>query len=114
VYSLARKSFNRLLWRQLVSWPGKYEPSQLIIRGCDTDCSASFQDEAFELGQQWARVYDSDSTSAKVISNLMDTCYLVNVVHNDFRDANAIFKPFFQAGEEYKASQANAPANGQL
>ncbi|KAE9390147.1 hypothetical protein BT96DRAFT_1002529 [Gymnopus androsaceus JB14] len=46
-----------------------------------------------QLHGQWARIYDADSPSAKIISELMDTCYL----------------PFFQAEEEYAASQANAP-----
>ncbi|KAF9071536.1 methylenetetrahydrofolate reductase-domain-containing protein [Rhodocollybia butyracea] len=97
-----------------VTWgvfPGKEIVQPTIVEAVSF---MAWKDEAFELGQQWARVYESDSTSAKVISNLMDTCYLVNVVHNDFHDVNAIFKPFFQAGEEYKASQANAPVNGQL
>jgi methylenetetrahydrofolate reductase (NADPH) len=67
------------------------------------------QDEAYELGQQWAKVYESDSPSRKIISNLMDTCYLVNVVHNDFRDADAIFRPFFKAGEEFLASLNTTP-----
>ena len=39
----------------------------------------------------------------------MDTWYLVNVVHNDFQDRDAIFQPFFKAGEEYAAK---AKANG--
>jgi len=72
----------------------------------------AWKDEAFELGQQWARVYDPDSPSAKIISELMDSCYLVNVVHNDFHDPSAIFKPFFQAGEEYIASQSSNGVNG--
>jgi hypothetical protein len=28
----------------------------------------------------------------------------MNVVHNDFTDPEAIFKPFFKAGEEYAAT----------
>jgi methylenetetrahydrofolate reductase (NADPH) len=40
-----------------------------------------------------------------VISELMDTCFLVNVVHNDFHDSEAIFEPFFKAGAEYAATQ---------
>ncbi len=41
----------------------------------------------------------------------MDTCFLVNVVHNDFHDPDAIFKPFFRAGAEYKASLLNGNGN---
>jgi methylenetetrahydrofolate reductase (NADPH) len=28
----------------------------------------------------------------------MDTYFLVNVVHNDFKDPQAIFQPFFKVG----------------
>ncbi|KAJ3999800.1 methylenetetrahydrofolate reductase-domain-containing protein [Lentinula boryana] len=92
-----------------VTWgvfPGKEIVQPTIVEAVSF---MAWKDEAFELGQQWAQVYDPESPSAKLISELMDTCYLVNVVHNDFHDADAIFKPFFQAGEEYQATQANAP-----
>ena len=36
----------------------------------------------------------------------MDNAFLVNVVHNDFKDADAIFKPFIAAGESYKNKQS--------
>jgi methylenetetrahydrofolate reductase (NADPH) len=45
----------------------------------------------------------------------MSTAYLVNVVHNNFKDAEAIFKPFYEAGERYaaqKASMTNGLVNG--
>jgi methylenetetrahydrofolate reductase (NADPH) len=31
---------------------------------------------------------------------MMDTFFLVNVVHNDFKDPQAIFQPFFKVGAE--------------
>lgn len=68
------------------------------------------QDEAFELGQQWAKLYESESPSRQLISNLMETCFLVNVVHNDFHDPEAIFQPFFKAGAEYVAMKTNPTA----
>ena len=40
--------------------------------------------------------------------DLMDTSFLVNVVHNDFKDPHAIFKPFFLAGETYAAQNPKA------
>ena len=64
----------------------------------------SFQDEAFELGQQWAKLYEPDSPSYKLITEIMDTFSLVNVVHNDFHDSEAIFKPFLKAGTEFLAT----------
>ena len=62
-----------------------------------------FQDEAFELGQQWAKLYEPDSPSCKLITEIMDTSFLVNVVHNDFHSSDAIFKPFMKAGAEFLA-----------
>ncbi|KAF5350217.1 hypothetical protein D9758_007796 [Tetrapyrgos nigripes] len=93
-----------------VTWgvfPGKEIVQPTIVEAVSF---MAWKDEAYELGQQWAKVYDSDSTSRKVISDLMNTCYLVNVVHNDFRDPDAIFRPFFKAGEEYLASLKTTPA----
>lgn len=35
--------------------------------------------------------------------DIMNDSYLVNVVHNDFKNSDAIFVPFLKAGEEYAA-----------
>ncbi|KAL0577913.1 methylenetetrahydrofolate reductase (NAD(P)H) met13 [Marasmius crinis-equi] len=97
-----------------VTWgvfPGKEIVQPTIVEAVSF---MAWKDEAYELGQQWAKIYDPDSTSRKVISELMDTCYLVNIVHNNFHDPDAIFRPFFKAGEEYaamKATNGNAIAN---
>lgn len=56
------------------------------------------QDEAFELGRQWGKYYEPDSPSRALITELMDTYYLVNVVHNDYKKPDALFEPFFKAG----------------
>ena len=45
----------------------------------------------------------------------MESAYLVNVVHNDFKDPEAIFKPFFLAGDAYNARKnkdSGVVANG--
>ena len=42
----------------------------------------------------------------------METSFLVNVVHNDFKQPDAIFAPFIKAGTEFAASHANGHANG--
>ncbi|KAN0088446.1 Methylenetetrahydrofolate reductase domain containing protein [Tylopilus felleus] len=64
----------------------------------------AWKDEAFELGCKWAHIYDAGSPSRKLIMDFMNESYLVNVVHNDFKNPDAIFAPFFKAGEEYAAS----------
>ena len=50
---------------------------------------------------QWANVYEADSPSHKLITDIMNSFLLVNVVHNDFKDSNAIFEPFFRIGAEF-------------
>jgi methylenetetrahydrofolate reductase (NADPH) len=44
----------------------------------------------------------------------MDTCYLVNVVHNDFHDPEAIYQPFFKAGAEYAAQENKTTPQPQM
>ncbi|KAF7356615.1 Methylenetetrahydrofolate reductase [Mycena venus] len=95
-----------------VTWgvfPGKEIVQPTIVEAVSF---MAWKDEAFELGQQWAKLYDADSPSRKIISELMDTCFLVNVVHNDFHDPEAIFEPFFKAGAEYAAME-NKPEPAQ-
>lgn len=70
------------------------------------------QDEAYELGRQWARYYDAEAPSRALIMDTMNTWFLVNVVHNDFKQPDAIFAPFIKAGTEFAASHANGHANG--
>jgi len=57
----------------------------------------AWKDEAFGLGKEWANFYDETSPSYKLINSIMDSYYLVNVVHNDYPDPDpfAIFD-FFQ------------------
>ena len=39
----------------------------------------------------------------------MDTYFLVNVVHNDYKRPDAIFEPFFKAGAELALAKGAAP-----
>ncbi|TFK75021.1 methylenetetrahydrofolate reduct [Pluteus cervinus] len=88
-----------------VTWgvfPGKEIIQPTIVEAVSF---MAWKDEAFELGQQWANLYEPDSPSRKLISDLMDACFLVNVVQNDFQDPEAIFAPFWKAGADYAASK---------
>ena len=42
----------------------------------------------------------------------MDNYFLVNVVHNDFKDPDAIFRPFYAVGALAVNGLANGLANG--
>jgi len=54
----------------------------------------AWKDEAFSIGKQWAALYDEGSPTRKLLNEITDTYYLVNVVHNSFKDGDAIFAPF--------------------
>lgn len=54
----------------------------------------AWKDEAYELGYQWSDMYKHGSASQQIIRQIMDTHFLVNVVHNDFKNGQDIFKPF--------------------
>ncbi|TDL23949.1 methylenetetrahydrofolate reduct [Rickenella mellea] len=95
-----------------VTWgvfPGKEIIQPTIVEAISF---MAWKDEAFELGQQWSEFYDHDSPSRKLIADLMETCFLVNVVHNDFKDSEAIFRPFLKAGAEYMARNSTEKLNG--
>jgi methylenetetrahydrofolate reductase (NADPH) len=68
------------------------------------------QDEAYELGVKWANIYEAGSPSRNLMMEVIESSYLVNVVHNDFKDPEAIFKPFFKAGAEYTSQHSNGSA----
>ncbi|KJA27961.1 hypothetical protein HYPSUDRAFT_1091323 [Hypholoma sublateritium FD-334 SS-4] len=91
-----------------VTWgvfPGKEIIQPTIVEAVSF---MAWKDEAFELGTQWAKLYEHESTSQKLISEFMETSFLVNVVHNDFHDADAIFRPFLKAGAEYSAVKSKS------
>lgn len=47
------------------------------------------QDEAFQLwSTEWGSLYEEGSPSAKLISGITDSWYLVSLVDNDFVDGN--------------------------
>ncbi|CAJ0846780.1 14968_t:CDS:10 [Entrophospora sp. SA101] len=46
----------------------------------------AWKDEAFELWSEWAKIYDKDTISSQLITEIMENWYLINIVHNDFHD----------------------------
>ncbi|CAL1714567.1 unnamed protein product [Somion occarium] len=96
-----------------VTWgvfPGKEIIQPTIVEAISF---MAWKDEAYELGNQWARFYEPNSPTRKFITDLMETSLLVNVVHNDYKHPDAIFEPFYKAGAEFAAMQAKingAPA----
>ncbi|RCH95715.1 hypothetical protein CU097_000293, partial [Rhizopus azygosporus] len=77
-----------------VTWgvfPGKEIIQPTIV---EETAFMAWKDEAFELWNEWARIYDRKSPSAEVILDIHDHWYLVNIVHNDFQDEDGIWRLF--------------------
>jgi len=93
-----------------VTWgvfPGKEILQPTIVEAVSF---MAWKDEAFELGRQWSGLYDVDSLTHKLINEIMDTYFLVNVVHNDFKDTHLIFEPFL--ADERSVTHVNGHVNG--
>lgn len=70
----------------------------------------AWRDEFYHLGSEWAKCYDEKSESKRVIQGIVDDWYLVNIVHNDFRQPRAIF-PLFD-GLHAPGVEGKSLANG--
>ncbi|CAB4376770.1 methylenetetrahydrofolate reduct [Rhizophagus irregularis] len=89
-----------------VTWgvfPGKEIIQPTIVEAVSF---TAWKDEAFELWNEWTKIYDTDSISAKLITDIADNWYLINIVHNDFHDSDGIFKIFEQISvTDYEADR---------
>ncbi|CAG8659558.1 10080_t:CDS:2, partial [Acaulospora morrowiae] len=77
-----------------VTWgvfPGKEIIQPTIVEAVSF---VAWKDEAFELWNEWAKIYEPDSVSRKLILQVAENWYLINIVHNDFHDGDGIFKIF--------------------
>jgi methylenetetrahydrofolate reductase (NADPH) len=77
----------------------------------------AWKDEAFRLGQDWSRCYPAGSATRKLIEEIMNECYLVNIVNNDFHQTFEIFKIFegLQADDfdkQFHSTAQNGHHNG--
>lgn len=78
-----------------VTWgvfPGKEIVQPTIV---ETVSFLAWRDEFYHLGGEWSKCYDEHSESRKLIREITQKWYLVNIVHNDFRQDQGIF-PLFQ------------------
>jgi len=70
-------------------------PGQEIVQPTIVDPIAfdDWRPEAFGLWvEQWGKLYDAESTSRKIIENISETYYLVNLVDNDFPKGNCLWE----------------------
>ncbi|KAL9106281.1 MAG: hypothetical protein Q9227_008680 [Pyrenula ochraceoflavens] len=54
----------------------------------------AWKDEAYRLGEDWAKCYPPESASRKLIDSVMDDWWLVNLVDNDFHEEDRIYDVF--------------------
>lgn len=54
----------------------------------------AWKDEAFRLGDDWSNCYPAGSGTRRLIQKVMDECYLMNIVDNDFHNNEDIFRVF--------------------
>lgn len=99
-----RDSPNALTWG---IFPGREIIQPTIV---DTVSFLAWKDEAYRLGEDWAKCHDANSPSRKLIQNVMDEWYLVNIVHNDFHWTLDIFDLFKDL--TVKDLQVDVPATG--
>lgn len=53
----------------------------------------AWKTEAFEIWSEWERIYETGSASQILLKEFAESCYLVNIVENDYMRGN-IFKIF--------------------
>ena len=73
-----------------VTWgvfPGKEIVQPTIV---ETISFLAWRDEFYHLGLEWSKCYDEGSESRKLIKEITENWYLVNIVHNDFRASRGI------------------------
>ncbi|OJJ46762.1 hypothetical protein ASPZODRAFT_66358 [Penicilliopsis zonata CBS 506.65] len=54
----------------------------------------AWKDEAFRLGEDWAKCHEPSTPTRKLIQGIMDDWYLVNIVNNDFHKTHDLFDLF--------------------
>jgi methylenetetrahydrofolate reductase (NADPH) len=77
-----------------VTWgvfPGKEIVQPTIV---ETISFLAWRDEFYHLGSEWSKCYEEHSQARHLIRDVVDNWYLVNIVHNDFRQQRGIFPLF--------------------
>jgi methylenetetrahydrofolate reductase (NADPH) len=77
--------------RNAVTW-GVF-PSKEIIQTTiiERESFMSWKEEAFSIWSEWASFYRPGSEERKVLESIRDNRWLVNVVHHDYKDSEALW-----------------------
>jgi len=84
---------NTILNVSAVTWgvfPSKEIKQPTVV---DPDSFVAWKDEAFALWAQWASLYQEGSASHKLLADMINSYFLVNIVDNNFIDGD-IFAVF--------------------
>lgn len=74
-----------------VTWgvfPGKEIVTPTIIEEVSF---RAWSEEAFGIWAEWSKVYGRQSDSQKLLREIREECWLVNVIHNDFVERDALW-----------------------
>jgi hypothetical protein len=52
----------------------------------------AWKEEAFTIWHEWSRVYPPRSPTAQFLADVANTYWLVNVIHHDFPDPDALWR----------------------
>ncbi|KAI8365941.1 methylenetetrahydrofolate reductase-domain-containing protein [Radiomyces spectabilis] len=77
-----------------VTWgifPGKEVIQPTIVEAV---AFMAWKEEAFALWHEWSRIYEPESPTSRLLKQVADTWYLINIVHNDFQDGDALWRVF--------------------
>lgn len=80
-------------------------PGREVVQPTIVELSSfeAWKDEAFALWEQWSRCYPQQSKPRELLSEMAQQWYLVNIVNNDYHEAEGIFELF---REDVIAAQA--------
>lgn len=51
----------------------------------------AWKEEAFTIWKEWSAVYPRNSASRKLLQNVTETYWLVNIVHHEFMEPKALW-----------------------
>lgn len=57
----------------------------------------AWQEEAFGIWSEWRRIYQPRSQSARLLADLKDGYWLVNIIHHDFVEKDALWEFLLEA-----------------
>ncbi|KAI0876997.1 methylenetetrahydrofolate reductase 2 [Hypoxylon argillaceum] len=84
-YSIGESSTNAVTWGV---FPGKEIVTPTIIEEVSF---RAWAEEAFGLFSEWAQVYGKGHDSAKLLEAAHADCWLVNIIHHDYMDKEALW-----------------------